>query len=40
MRIKRNYLHFLLDRFPENLGKYTDEPSEGFHQIHQKKLDQ
>ena len=32
MSIKLNYLHSHLDRFPENLGDYSEEQGERFHQ--------
>ena len=32
MSIKVHYLHNHLDRFPENLGDYSEEQGERFHQ--------
>ena len=32
MRIKLHFLHSHLDRFPENLGDFSDEQGERFHQ--------
>ena len=32
MSIKLHYLHSHLDRFPENLGNYSEEQGERFHQ--------
>jgi len=32
MSIKVHYLHSHLDRFPENLGDFSEEQGESFHQ--------